>query len=57
MHAKVLRLHAARRQILANDARQRILQIAVDLGFAYTRQFAIADYRLFGERPSQTTGG
>jgi len=56
MHAKVLRLHAARRQILAGDARPRIQQIAVDLGFVHTGQFAIDYYRLFGERPSQTAG-
>jgi AraC-like DNA-binding protein len=53
-HAKMLRLHAARRRILSSGEALPIRLVAEELGFWYPGQFA-ADYRrLFGEAPSLT---
>lgn len=53
-HAKILRLYAARRRILAGADRRCIQQVALDLGFWHPGQFAIDYSRLFGEQPSQS---
>ncbi len=53
-HAKVLRLHAARRGILARRDERCVQQVGFDLGFWHPGQFAIDYARLFGESPSQT---
>jgi len=53
-HAKVLRLHAARRRILARKNERCVQQIGFDLGFSHPGQFAIDYARLFGESPSKT---
>jgi len=53
-HAKVLRLHAARRHILARKNERCVQQIGFDLGFLHSGQFAIDYARLFGESPSKT---
>ena len=53
-HAKVLRLHAARRRILARRDERCVQQIAFDLGFWHPGQFAIDYAKLFGESPSKT---
>lgn len=53
-HIKILRLHSARRRIIAGDTRPRVQEVAMGLGFLHTGQFAVDYYRLFGERPSQT---
>jgi len=53
-HAKVLRLHAARRRILARSHERCVQQIGFDLGFCHPGQFAIDYARLFGESPSKT---
>ena len=53
-HAKILRLHAARRRIRSGDERMRIQEIAFQLGFSHLGQFATDYSRLFGELPSQT---
>jgi len=53
-HAKVLRLHAARRRILARRNERCVQQIGFDLGFWHSGQFAIDYARLFGESPSKT---
>lgn len=53
-HAKVLRLHAARRRILARRHEPCVQQIGFDLGFWHPGQFAIDYARLFGESPSKT---
>jgi len=53
-HATVLRLHAARRRILARRNERCVQQIGFDLGFWHSGQFAIDYARLFGESPSQT---
>lgn len=53
-HAKVLRLHAARRRILARKQERGVQQIGFDLGFWHPGQFAIDYARLFGESPSKT---
>lgn len=53
-HAKVLRLHAARRRILARRNERCVQQVGFDLGFWHPGQFAIDYARLFGESPSKT---
>ncbi|MBS3805204.1 MAG: helix-turn-helix domain-containing protein [Oleiphilaceae bacterium] len=53
-HAKILRLHAARRQIVARSNERCVQQIAFGLGFCHLGQFAIDYARLFGESPSKT---
>lgn len=53
-HAKILRLHAARRDIVAGGSHAPIQQIASELGFCHPGQFSIDYARAFGERPSQT---
>jgi len=53
-HAKILRLHAARRRILARSHERCVQQIGFDLGFWHPGQFAIDYARLFGEAPSMT---
>ena len=53
-HAKILRLHAARRRILARSSERCVQQIGFDLGFWHPGQFAIDYARLFGESPSVT---
>ena len=53
-HAKILRLHAARRGILARSSERCVQQIGFDLGFWHPGQFAIDYARLFGESPSMT---
>ena len=53
-HAKILRLHAARRRILARSRERCVQQIGFDLGFWHPGQFAIDYARLFGESPSTT---
>ncbi|NMT63129.1 helix-turn-helix domain-containing protein [Marinobacter orientalis] len=53
-HAKILRLHVARRQIAARSNERCVQQIASDLGFCHLGQFAIDYARLFGESPSKT---
>lgn len=53
-HAKVLRLHAARRRILARRNERCVQEIGFDLGFWHSGQFAIDYARLFGESPSKT---
>jgi AraC family ethanolamine operon transcriptional activator len=53
-HAKVLRLHAARRRILARKNERCVQQIGFDLGFWHPGQFAIDYAKLFGESPSKT---
>ena len=53
-HTKILRLHAARRRILAAGHSPSVQQIAYELGFRHPGQFAIDYGRAFGERPSQT---
>jgi AraC family ethanolamine operon transcriptional activator len=50
----VLRLHAARRRILARRNERCVQQIGFDLGFWHAGQFAIDYARLFGESPSKT---
>lgn len=57
VHSKVLRLHAARRCILARRNEPCVQQVAYDLGFFHPGQFAIDYARLFGESPSQTRRG
>jgi len=56
-HAKVLRLHAARRQILARKDERCVQQVGLGLGFWHPGQFAIDYATLFGESPSQTRLG
>lgn len=53
-HAKILRLHAARRDIIAKGPQAPIQQIASALGFSHPGQFSMDYARVFGERPSQT---
>lgn len=53
-HAKTLRLHAARRRILARRNERCVQQVATELGFRHLGQFAIDYARLFGESPSKT---
>lgn len=53
-HTKILRLHAARRRILARSRERCVQQIGFDLGFWHPGQFAIDYARLFGESPSVT---
>ncbi|MFO8005188.1 helix-turn-helix domain-containing protein [Thioalkalivibrio sp.] len=53
-HAKILRLHAARRGILARSSERCVQQIGFDLGFWHPGQFAIDYAKLFGESPSMT---
>ena len=53
-HTKILRLHAARRRILARSRERCVQQIGFDLGFWHPGQFAIDYARLFGESPSLT---
>ena len=53
-HTKILRLHAARRHILARKDERCIQQVAFDLGFWHPGQFAIDYARLFGESPTKT---
>lgn len=53
-HAKILRLHAARRGILATGPQTPIQQVASELGFSHPGQFSIDYARVFGERPTQT---
>lgn len=56
-HTKVLRLHAARRRILARRNERCVQQIGFDLGFWHSGQFAIEYAKLFGESPSKTRLG
>lgn len=53
-HSKILRLHAARRRILARKDERCVQQVAFGLGFWHPGQFAIDYARLFGESPSKT---
>jgi len=53
-HSKILRLHAARRHILARSNERCVQEVAFDLGFWHPGQFAIDYGRLFGESPSKT---
>ncbi|MBS0001636.1 MAG: helix-turn-helix domain-containing protein [Thioalkalivibrio sp.] len=53
-HSKILRLHAARRRILARSGERCVQQVAFDLGFWHPGQFAIDYARVFGEAPSKT---
>ncbi|TVP84704.1 MAG: helix-turn-helix domain-containing protein [Thioalkalivibrio sp.] len=53
-HSKILRLHAARRRIVARRDERCVQQVAFDLGFWHPGQFAIDYARLFGESPSKT---
>lgn len=54
VHIKLLRLHAARRVLVAAGPKAPIQQIAAALGFGHLGQFSIDYLRSFGERPSQT---
>ncbi len=53
-HSKILRLHSARRRILARSDQRCVQQVAFDLGFWHPGQFAIDYARVFGESPSNT---
>ena len=53
-HIKILRLHAARLNILVRSNERCVQQIAVELGFSHLGQFAIDYANLFGESPSKT---
>lgn len=53
-YAKVLRLHAARRAIIADRHRPCVQRTARALGFAHEGQFALDYARVFGESPSET---
>lgn len=53
-HAKILRLHAARRRIVLRSHDRCVQQVATDLGFGHLGQFAIDYALLFGESPSKT---
>lgn len=53
-HAKVLRLHAARRRIIQRRHQRCVQQVALELGFNHPGQFAIDYAKLFGELPSET---
>lgn len=54
VHAKLLRLHACRRNIVAAGPGAGIQQIAAVFGFRHPGQFAIDYLRAFGERPNET---
>jgi len=54
-HAKLLRLHSARRRLMQSSSGLPVRVVAEELGFWYPGQFA-AEYRqLFGTLPSETT--
>jgi len=53
-HAKVVRLHAARRRIIQLRHQRCVQQVALELGFNHPGQFAIDYAKLFGELPSET---
>lgn len=54
VHAKLLRLHACRRNIVASGPQVAIQQIAATFGFRHSGQFSIDYLRAFGERPNET---
>lgn len=53
-HAKLLRLHAARRRIIQDHHQHGIARIAFELGFNHPGQFSIDYSKAFGEPPSET---
>lgn len=54
VHAKLLRLHACRRNIVASGPQVAIQQIAATFGFRHSGQFSIDYLRAFGERPNES---
>ncbi len=54
VHAKILRLHACRRNLVVAGPEIGIQQIAAVFGFRHPGQFAIDYLRAFGERPNET---
>src|SRR5215510_12772793 len=53
-YLKVLRLNAARHDLLQGEKRQRVTDVALDWGFLHFGWFSQDYRRLFGETPSQT---
>lgn len=53
-HIKILRLNAARLNIVVRSNERCVQQIAVELGFSHLGQFAIDYAKLFGESPNKT---
>ena len=53
-YVKVLRLNAARHDLLCGGPRKRVTDVALDWGFVHFGWFSQDYRRLFGETPSQT---
>jgi transcriptional regulator GlxA family with amidase domain len=53
-YVKILRLNAARQDLLRGQARKRVTDVALDWGFVHFGWFSQDYRRLFGEAPSQT---
>jgi AraC family ethanolamine operon transcriptional activator len=53
-YVKILRLNAARQDLLRGLARKRVTDVALDWGFVHFGWFSQDYRRLFGEAPSQT---